>query len=142
MPFARLPTAAPLTLSISAPCSSRLQAKQQQQPPLPCQEETPRELQAPEHLQTRKRRTAEVTHLVDSKFNVACYSGHWGGGNLPSAELENGVGVATACCSFRDGCAGHCQPTDVWFSFQQEIKKKEDGKIAKKHQYEIKVTQS
>ncbi|XP_021242682.1 G1/S-specific cyclin-E2 isoform X2 [Numida meleagris] len=58
--------------------SSRLQAKQQQQPPLLCQEETPRELQAPEHLQTRKRRTAE------------------------------------------------------------EIKKKEDGKIAKKHQYEIK----
>ncbi|XP_072183920.1 G1/S-specific cyclin-E2 isoform X2 [Excalfactoria chinensis] len=58
--------------------SSRLQAKQQQQPPLLCQEETPRELQAPEHLQSRKRRTAE------------------------------------------------------------EIKKKEDGKIAKKHQYEIK----
>ncbi|KAM9200281.1 G1/S-specific cyclin-E2 [Mergus octosetaceus] len=58
-------------------CSSRLQAKQQQ--PLSCQEEPPQELQAPEHLQTRKRRTAE-----------------------------------------------------------QEVKKKEDGKIAKKHQYEIK----
>ncbi|KAK4828203.1 hypothetical protein QYF61_024637 [Mycteria americana] len=57
--------------------SSRLQAKQQQ--PLPCQEESPQELQASEHLQTRKRRTAE-----------------------------------------------------------QEIKKREDGKIAKKHQYEIK----
>ncbi|KAM4686807.1 G1/S-specific cyclin-E2 isoform 3-T3 [Amazona ochrocephala] len=58
--------------------SSRLQAKQQQ-PPLSCQEESPQELQASEHLQTRKRRTAE-----------------------------------------------------------QEIKKREDGKIAKKHQYEIK----
>ncbi|XP_049677137.1 G1/S-specific cyclin-E2 isoform X2 [Accipiter gentilis] len=55
---------------------SRLQAKQQQ--PLSCQEESPQELQALEHLQTRKRRTAE------------------------------------------------------------ETKKREDGKIAKKHQYEIK----
>ncbi|PKU29419.1 g1 s-specific cyclin-e2 isoform x1 [Limosa lapponica baueri] len=59
--------------------SSRLQAKQQQ--PLSCQEESPQELQTPEHLQTRKRRTAE-----------------------------------------------------------QEIKKREDGKIAKKHQYEIKAS--
>lgn len=65
----------------------------------------------------------------------------WGKPSLCRAR-KWGVGVATACCIFRDGCAGHCQPTDVWFSFQQEIKKKEDGKIAKKHQYEIKVTQS
>ncbi|KAM9387385.1 G1/S-specific cyclin-E2 [Phaethornis superciliosus] len=56
--------------------SIRLQAKQQQ--PLLRREESPQELQAPEHLQTRKRRTAE------------------------------------------------------------EIKKREDGKMAKKHQYEIK----
>lgn len=37
------------------------------------------------------------------------------------------------------GCAGHCQCIDVCLSSQQEIKKREDGKIAKKHQYEIKV---
>lgn len=31
---------------------------------------------------------------------------------------------------------------DMCLSTQQEIKKREDGKIAKKHQYEIKVIQS
>uniref|UniRef100_A0A8B9M7C5 Uncharacterized protein n=1 Tax=Accipiter nisus TaxID=211598 RepID=A0A8B9M7C5_9AVES len=46
--------------------SSRLQAKQQQ--PLSCQEESPQELQALEHLQTRKRRTAEVTNLGNLKI--------------------------------------------------------------------------
>lgn len=42
-------------------CSSRLQAKQQQS--LSCQEEAPQELQALDYVQTRKRRTAEVSNL-------------------------------------------------------------------------------
>lgn len=57
-------------------------------------------------------------------------------------ELESGAGVTTVCFSFRGGYAGHCQCIDVCLPSQQEIKKKEDGKIAKKHQYEIKVIQS
>lgn len=58
------------------------------------------------------------------------------------AELESGAGVTTVCFSFRGEYAGHCQCIDVCLASQQEIKKKEDGKIAKKHQYEIKVIQS
>lgn len=58
------------------------------------------------------------------------------------ADLESGAGVTTVCCSSRGGYAGHCQSIDVCLPSQQETKKKEDGKIAKKHQYEIKVIQS
>lgn len=59
-----LTTAALLTSNVFllfALYSSRLQAKQQQ--PLSCPEEAPQELQALDYLQTRKRRTAEVSNL-------------------------------------------------------------------------------
>lgn len=74
------------------------------------------------------------------KFNIESSLVHLGGRIF--AESGSGAGVATVCFSFKGGCAGHCQCIDVCLSSQQEVKKKEDGKIAKKHQYEIKVIQS